>query len=204
MDKTGTDAYQRYSLEPVLFSLAAIKQEKREDQLSWRHLGFIPSTDHIKDKDSHLQAYHNCLGSILSGLKYAQEFPPTVRILRNGVVTKLLARLPVMLIMGDQLSQDTLCARCKANSGGAGKVHWSCKCSYLTVNNPLHNCVKVDPKIIEFMTTWALMTKDSFTKMIDNKTTILDKNKAKQRNSEEMKFLIRQSSRRTVYRPPYQ
>jgi hypothetical protein len=194
MDKTGTDAYQRYSLEPVLFSLAAIKQEKREDRRSWRHLGFIPSTNHLKDKDSHLQAYHNCLGSILSGLKNAQEFPPTVRILRNGVVTELLARLPVMLIMGDQLSQDTLCARRKANSGGAGRVHRSCMCSYLTVDDPLHNCVKVDPKIIEFMTTRALMTKDSFTKIIDNETTILDKNKAKQRKSMVMRFLMRQSS----------
>jgi hypothetical protein len=36
MDKTGTDAYQRYSLEPVLFSLGNIPREKRESRRSWR------------------------------------------------------------------------------------------------------------------------------------------------------------------------
>jgi hypothetical protein len=204
MDKTGTDAYQRYSLEPVLFSLAAIKQEKRENRRSWRHLGFIPSTDHIEDKESHLQVYHNYLGAIMTGLKEAQETPPTVRILRNGAVTELIARLPVMLVMGDQLSQDTLCARCKANSGGAGRVHRACMCSYLTVDDPLHKCEKVDPKIMEFMTTRALMTSDNFSKIIDDETTILDKNKAKQVHSQEMKYLKRQSLMFTrILKRPY-
>jgi hypothetical protein len=42
MDKTGTDVNQRYSLEPVLFSVAAIPREYRESRHSWRHFGFIP------------------------------------------------------------------------------------------------------------------------------------------------------------------
>ena len=44
VDKTGTDVLQRYSLEPMLFSLTVLKREAREDRRFWRHLGFVPSS----------------------------------------------------------------------------------------------------------------------------------------------------------------
>jgi len=70
MDKTGTDVNQRYSLEPVLFSLAAIPRGHRESRHSWRHLGFIPQqTNHSEEETiSSLQFYHDCMFFLLDGL----------------------------------------------------------------------------------------------------------------------------------------
>lgn len=144
IDKTGTDAYQRFSLEPVIFSLGNIPREKRESRRSWRHLGFIPSNNQMADTQTKLQFYHNCLSEILAELKAAQHDPPIVRIKQpDGSVRELRARLPIVVVMGDQLSQDTLCARLKVNAGGACRIHRSCMCSYLSVDDPSMSCLSV-------------------------------------------------------------
>ena len=189
MDKTGTDAYQRYSLEPVLFSLGVLSKEKREDRRSWRHLGFIPSTDKIEDKDSSLQVYHNTLAALLQDLKEAQANPPTVQVVKDGVTVAMKARLPVMLILGDQLSQDTLTARCKSNSGGAGRVHRACMCSYLTVDDPTYTCVKVCSDTLGEMTSLATMSDQDLSKIIDDDLSIVNKDRARRSTSTEMKYL---------------
>jgi len=76
LDKTGTDVLQRYSLEPLLFTTAALNRESRENRFFWRHLGFIPSSKSTEDSKESLQFYHQCLEVILSGLKSAQHCPP--------------------------------------------------------------------------------------------------------------------------------
>ena len=158
MDKTGTDVNQRYSLEPVLFSVAAIPRERRESRHSWRHLGFVPQREHCSQdqSSSNLQFYHDCLSFLLDGLREAQKKPPTVSIkLTGGEIVYRRAMLPLMVVMGDQLSQDTLCGRLKSNSGGAGRVHRSCMCSYLNIDDPYHSCKKVNKETLNFLTTFA-------------------------------------------------
>jgi hypothetical protein len=127
MDKTGTDAYQRYGMEPVLASTVAIPRERRESRHSWRHLGFVPQRQRCSEDEtsSDLQFYHDCMSYLLDGLREAQKNPPTVAVkLNHGTETvQRKAFLPLMIVMGDQLSQDTLCGRLKSNSGGAGRVH---------------------------------------------------------------------------------
>jgi hypothetical protein len=55
------------------------------------------------------QLYHDCLSVILRGdLIQAQKHPPTVTVERNRQKIQLIARLPVMIMMGDQKSQHTL------------------------------------------------------------------------------------------------
>ena len=82
MDKTGTDVNQRYSLEPVLFSIAAIPREHRESRHSWRHLGFVPEKQRCSEEEesSDLQFYHDCLSYLLDGLRAAQKNPPNVMV----------------------------------------------------------------------------------------------------------------------------
>ena len=163
MDKTGTDVNQRYSLEPVLFSLAAIPRGHRESRHSWRHLGFIPQKQCNSEEDSttSLQFYHDCLSFLLDGLKEAQKDPPTLTVhLKNGHIQHRRALLPLMVVMGDQLSQDTLCGRLKSNAGGAGRVHRSCMCSYLNIDDPYHQCKRVNIDLLDFLTTHALITDD--------------------------------------------
>jgi hypothetical protein len=159
MDKTGTDVNQRYSLEPVLFSLAAIPREQRESRQSWRHLGFLPQKLNTTDEDdtvSSLQFYHDCLYFLLDGMREAQKNPPTVSIkVPTGNTVKKRALLPLMVVMGDQLSQDTLCGRLKSNAGGAGRVHRGCMCSYLNVDDPYNECKSVNMSTLHLLTTYA-------------------------------------------------
>lgn len=195
MDKTGTDVNQRYSLEPVLFSVAAITRERRESRHSWRHLGFVPQKQRCSDEEtsSDLQFYHDCMSYLLDGLKEAQKNPPTVAVkLSHGgkTVVQRKAFLPLMIVMGDQLSQDTLCGRLKSNSGGAGRVHRSCMCSYLHVDNPFHHCKKVDTTTLNMLTTYATTSDDDIASKIDSISSSKEVRNAKT-------FLLK---RRTMFR----
>jgi Plavaka transposase len=174
MDKTGTDVNQRYSLEPVLFSLAALPREQRESRHSWRHLGFVPQKHNsLEDESSSsLQFYHDCLSYLIDGLREAQKNPPTVSIrLPDGIVVQRRALLPLMVVMGDQLSQDTLCGRLKSNSGGAGRVHRSCMCSYLHIDDPYHECKRVNAATLHLLTTYATMSDEDMDNKISSHPT---------------------------------
>lgn len=160
MDKTGTDAYQRYSLEPIIFSTAAIPRENRDKRQAWRHIGFIPSSKDLVKAVDKMQFHHDCLTVLLEGLQAAQHDPPLIKVKDRvtGSILQKRARVPLMLIMGDQLSQDILCSRLKANSGGAGRVHRSCMCSYMTVDDASHKCQGVPQDLLSQMTSFASLS----------------------------------------------
>ena len=200
MDKTGTDVNQRYSLEPVLFSLAALPLEQRESRHSWRHLGFIPGKDSSFEDElsTSLQFYHDCLSYLLDGLREAQKNPPTVTItLPHGDMIQRKAMLPLMVVMGDQLSQDTLCGRLKSNSGGAGRVHRNCMCSYLNIDDPYHECKKVNQSTLDLLTKYARISDEEIDSMISSHGKTKDSRLKKS-------FLLKQRTMfRGILRHPY-
>ena len=197
MDKTGTDAYQRYSLEPVLFSLACLPLSQRAKRHAWRHLGFIPALSEAqedkeeKDSTANIQFYHRCMHSLLQGVRDAQRTPPKLKVVVNGQEEFLEVLVPLMVVMGDQLSQDTLCARKKANRGGAGRVHRACMCSYMSVDDPEGVCMAVDSQHLQMMTHEALMSEKSFHQLIEEEHAITDKLLAKDMKSAESKYFRR-------------
>jgi hypothetical protein len=204
MDKTGTDVNQRYSLEPVLFSLAAIPREQRESRHSWRHLGFIPQQNNNPEEDttSSLQVYHNFLSYLLDGLREAQQNAPTVTVpLPLGGLAQRRALLPLMIVMGDQLSQDTLCGRLKSNSGGAGRVHRSCMCSYLHIDDPFHDCKKVNIETLNLLNAHARISDEDIAVKINTTPTVL----SSAQDARIMKtFLLKQRTMfRSILRHPF-
>jgi Plavaka transposase len=203
MDKTGTDVNQRYSLEPVLFSVSAISREQRESRHSWRHLGFVPQKQRCSEEESSsdLQFYHNCLSYLLDGLRAAQKNPPTVIVKNGSDLVERRALLPLMVVMGDQLSQDTLCGRLKSNSGGAGRVHRNCMCSYLNVDDPYHTCKKVDSATLHLLTKNATITEQDISVKIRSNPIFSStvKHARTTRN-----FLLKQRNMfRTILRHPF-
>ena len=193
VDKTGTDVLQRYSLEPLLFTVAALSRESRENRRFWRHLGFIPSSKTIEDSRESLEFYHKCLGYILTGLKQAQQTKPLIKVKKSdGSYSSYHAHLPLMIIMGDQLSQDTLCCRKKSNSGGAGRVHRSCMCSYLDTDNHKSKCKPLPKDTIHDMIIRSTRTVEDMEAIIDMEELIDNKRSAKTLNSKTMKYLRRQ------------
>lgn len=212
MDKTGTDVNQRYPLEPLLFSLAAIPRQQRQNRRFWRHLGFIPQRkgDATADEtSSSLQVYHDFLSYLLDGIRDAQRNPPTVLIRSKsaqGGIAELVERkafLPLMLVMGDQLSQDTLCGRLKSNSGGAGRVHRSCMCSYLHIDDPSRSCQKVDPKAMKCLSTYANRSDKDVSNMMDILPSAGMSLSSKESKSLKSFLMKQRNMFRSILRHPY-
>ena len=151
----GTDSYQRYSLEPLVMSLANLNQEERDLWRSWRHLSFLPNSKGI-------QSYHNWIRELLLELKEYQHNPPLVKLWKDGALVEHLAHLLVMVIMGDQLSQDTLCGKMKTNSGGAGHIHCACMCSYMSFHSQtsIISCKPLDSNHMKELQKVATMSDD--------------------------------------------
>lgn len=205
MDKTGIDVNQRYSMEPVLFSVGAIPREHRESRHSWRHLGFVPQKQRCPEEEttSDLQFFHDCLYYLLDGLREAQKNPPTVLVKLKGEdrIVERKAYLPLIIVMGDQLSQDTLCGRLKSNSGGAGRVHRSCMCSYLNIDDPYHQCQKVNITSLNLLSSYAMTSDEHISRQVESDGTVL----ASAKDSRTLKtFLHKQRAMfRSILRHPF-
>lgn len=156
-DKTGVSAMEgSYSLEPFLFTLGIIRRTFRENNDSWRHLGFIPTCSDPKTKscaEQSLAFNHECLQLLLEDLKELQQNPPLMELELFGETCRVRLILEVAIVMGDQLSQDTHCCRKKINSGGAGRIHRGCFTSYLNAATPKENgCCEMSKSVIDNLT----------------------------------------------------
>ncbi len=88
--------------------------------------------------------------------------------LSGGDFVERRALLPLMVVMGDQLSQDNLCGRLKLNSGEAGRVHRNCMCSYLNIDDPYHVCKKVNLATLQKLTAQASITEHEISSKISS------------------------------------
>jgi Plavaka transposase len=142
-DKTGVGAMEgKYTLEPLMFTLAVIRRDSRQNEDAWRHMGFIPNyhvslneEDQEQDAEKSLALFHELLGVLLEDLVELQANPPCMTMNLFGEMVNIRLILEVAFVMGDQLSQDQHCCRKKSNSGGAGRVHHQCMTSYLSASN---------------------------------------------------------------------
>ncbi len=149
IDETGTDAFQRYPLEPLMFTFALIRRHMREKSSSWRHAGFVPK---VKDFDTSLeglQMHHDCFSALLADLEELQENPPIAELNLGGMKKQVKIILQVAFVMGDQKCQDTLCGRKKNNSAGAGRVHRGCMCSAMHGSDASTKCQPVSKRVLD-------------------------------------------------------
>jgi hypothetical protein len=149
IDETGTDVFQRYPLEPLMFTLAILRNFIRERSSSWRHAGFIPKVSKSKNSCESLQLYHDCMAMVLSTLKPLQDTPP-LEWLQFGDEPPVQKELiiQVCFVMGDQKSQDNLVGRKLNNSGWAGRSHRGCMCSGPSSSDPCLRCQPVPIKAV--------------------------------------------------------
>ena len=148
-DETGTDAFQRHPLEPLMFTLALIRRHMREKAGAWRHAGFVPKVSEHDTSLEGLQMHHDCLSAILADLQELQENPPVVELNLGGMKKKVKIILQIAFVMGDQKSQDTLCGRKKSNGGGTARVHRRCMCSSMHASDSSTKCKLVSKPILD-------------------------------------------------------
>ncbi len=128
VDKTGCVSNERFSLEPVMFSTTILKNQFNQKSSSYFLLGYITDPGNVSSakkakanqtldgKGRSLRDYHACLKVLLQPLLAAQKERPLLDVCLGNHVCRVRAFLPMSIVMGDGLSNDTLSGRVKSYS----------------------------------------------------------------------------------------
>jgi len=122
-DKTGTDVYQRNSLEPFSFTFCLFNCEYRYKTAAWHALGYIPdlenmsSTTHCVSRDGFIgesqscQNFNTCLKILLNPLvgDQGKSTPIYINVHFGDKVALCQVFFPVAYVMGDGLSSNKMC-----------------------------------------------------------------------------------------------
>lgn len=164
MDKTGTDVYQRYSLEPILFTLGVFSRQIRNQTRAWRPLGFVPDLQLSSTSMKHAarssqwgkgiseRNYHTCLRVALESFIECQQRSKTATglkaWLRIGHLVKAVNLVvPLCIVIGDAKSGDMLCGRYGAYN--TSRLSRACSVSLKECANPKHQCILVNSRMFE-------------------------------------------------------
>jgi hypothetical protein len=149
-DKTGKDAYQRYSMEPWMVTSALLRRFIRYQPWAWRHIGFIPDLElkskatkgrqRVKDQGISTANYHFCFKAMLEGFREVttEGFITYVRL--GKLVRKVRMVCPIMMVLNDGKSGDTLVCRYLSYRTGTGAISRRCLTSFEDCDDPLHEC----------------------------------------------------------------
>ena len=199
-DKTGTDRYQRYPLEPWMFTFALFPRQVREKADAWRHVGFIPPTEDIaassddqedqsneqwmKKSQQSLQLYHDYLAELLTDLKVFSSHKPEMLVNFGGITERRRLHISVAIIVGDQKSQDYVCGRISSNKGAAGRVHRACMCSGPRAGDAKESSCSslVNADVISELNRIGLLSSESLCSIIRDSLPGRDSTVVKQRN----------------------
>ena len=153
VDKTGVDTFQRYGVEPLMFTIGIIRRKLRNKAEAWRLLGLLPdlnlksSASQKRDRDSefgksrHARNYHRCLAKVLESFVNNQGFKePLYGQFRLGpYIQKVRLFFPLCCFLGDALSGDRLCGRYEAYQN-VNRLTRSCDVSSANADNLYHQC----------------------------------------------------------------
>ena len=129
VDKTGCVSNERFSLEPVVFSTTILKNQFNQNSTSYFLLGYMTDPSNVSSakkakanqtkegRGRSLRDYHACLKVLLEPLRVAQNDRPFLDMRLGNQVRRVRAFLPMSIVMGDGLSNDTLVGRVKSYSG---------------------------------------------------------------------------------------
>jgi len=149
LDKTGTDVYQRYPLEPIILTLALIRRLLRLHSIAWRIVAFLPDLER-KSSAAHAVArksnpahkasrYHLCLKHVFKGLAELEKEGMIVWMRLGDQVKKVRVRCPILYIIQDGKSKDMLTNR-KSVYSKCARISAACKTPHASCDDPLHKC----------------------------------------------------------------
>ncbi len=121
------------------------------DKSAFEDLG--PASNESQKK---LQLFHDFLTVLLQEVKNSATNKPVMMINLGGVWQKRRLHIHVSVVMGNQKSQDYLCARKSINSGNAGSIHCSCMTSGLQASNTVAGCCLANPNVMHQLNKIAL------------------------------------------------
>ena len=147
MDKTGVDQYQKYTLEPIMFTLTMFHEEIRCSDKAWRHLGFIPHMHELSSVNNKnlksgaaLRNTHKCIDIILESFYKCQEKPLKCKLHLGNETKEMNITVSIVSIIGDGLSNDILCGKILSRNQHALRLSRCCFTPTNLCDNPYIKC----------------------------------------------------------------
>ena len=154
LDKTGTDKYLKYGLEPVIFTTPLLNRKARNRANAWRTLGFIPDIYRKSTAENeelqpggyrgagiNMRNYHRLLDVVLESFYCNQGNNKS--IYRNVTIGRKTKKcrvfFPLAFVIGDGLSGDHLCGRTGARHNCA-RLSRSCNVPHKEADNVMYRC----------------------------------------------------------------
>jgi hypothetical protein len=165
IDKTPIAGNGRYSLEPLMFTTALLKNCVRENPRAWRHLGLVPDfeekskarrasyTMKAASKGRAQRNYHGALAIVLESFIKAQEHG-ILHLLALGKTAKVLSlQCPLAFVITDGLGADAIVGRMgtTGRKDGTGRRCRGCDCDTANHSDPYHQCNQLQQEIMEDM-----------------------------------------------------
>jgi hypothetical protein len=168
IDKTPIAGNGRYSLEPLMFTTALLKNPVRENPRAWRHLGLVPDfeekskarrasyTTAEASKGRAQRNYHGALAIVLESFIKAQEGAGIPHALKLGKMTKILSlQCPLAFVITDGLGADGIVGRMQSTlrTDGTGRRCRGCDCDCDQAHqaDPYHQCNQLQQAEMERM-----------------------------------------------------
>ena len=159
-DKTGTDAYQRTTVEPLVFTLTLFTNEIRNQDKSWRVLALLPSSLSHKQRKKHsfgasVRNYHIALKQALAEFIELQRNPPIVRLRLGDEYQYVRARLFWVNTIADGLANESLTGRIQ-NRNNSPRLSRGCHCPQHLSDDATLSCNYLRQSAIERLSVAAL------------------------------------------------
>jgi hypothetical protein len=153
VDKTGTDAYNRTSVEPLVFTLTLFTNNVRNSSKYWRVLALLPSSLYHKQTKKHtfgasVRNYHIALTAAFQEFISLQKNPPIVRLRIGNEVQMVRARLFWVNTIADGLANEQLVGRIQ-NRMSSPRLSRACHCPQHLADNYRLHCRYLREKSVE-------------------------------------------------------
>lgn len=159
-DKTGTDAYQRTSAEPLVITLTLFTNGIRNQDKYWRVLALLPTSLCQDQRKKHsygasVRNYHLALKLALAELTEVQRNPPIVRLRLGDQYRYVRARIFWVNTIADGLANESLTGRIQ-NRNSSPRLSRGCHCPQIFADDSTRVCKYIRQAAVEQLTVAAL------------------------------------------------
>jgi hypothetical protein len=183
VDKTGTDAYQRTAVEPLVFTLTLFTNEIRNSDKYWRVLALLPASLCQKQSKKHsfgasVRNYHIALREAFRDFIDLQKKPPIVRLRLGDQFQYVRAHLFWVNTIADGLANESLTGRIQ-NRNSSPRLSRGCHCPQHLADNSNLTCNYLRQSAVERLCVAALGPANDETGAWNNYVESLNSSKEK-------------------------
>jgi hypothetical protein len=152
IDKTGMEQINKSTpVKPLVCTSALLNQEQRQDTNNWIVLGQLPNLNQLLGgtsrgnlpfpaRSSKTRDYHRCVAVLLQQVKQLHQLKSPLIVRRRDKVAPMRFLCPIISVIGDNLSQNTLCGRVSHSGHGSVRMSRCCLTNHDEADRIPHHC----------------------------------------------------------------